>query len=102
MCVSFESLGMMRFIGYLSESEKYELIEQAKQSIRPLTDADQNGGEYVKTYRMYLGSKGSLRDVADQLYIHQNTLLKRLEKIQRLLDKDIHDPFVKNEPSGFN
>ena len=41
--------------------------------------------------------QGTLQETADMLYIHRNTLLKRLEQIERLLGRDIHDPAVKNE-----
>lgn len=96
--MQYGELGVMRFVGYLSEKEKCELIEHARSELRPLMEADQNNGtEYVRTYREYLAAKGTLQETADMLYIHRNTLLKRLEQIERLLGRDIHDPAVKNE-----
>ena len=96
--IAFNELGVMRFVGYLSEKEKCELIEHARSELRPLIETDQNNGtEYVRTYRVYLTGKGTLQEAADMLYIHRNTLLKRLEQIEHLLGKDIHDPVVKNE-----
>lgn len=98
LSIAFNDLGVMRFVAYLPEKEKCELVEQAKAELRPLIEADQNNNtEYVRTYRAYLSSAGTLQDIADSLFIHRNTLLKRLEQIERLLGKNIHSPAVKNE-----
>lgn len=94
----FRELGVLRFISCLSEKEKCELIEYAKSELRPLIDSDRNSGtEYVRTYRTYLYSGGALREMADSLFIHRNTLVKRLGQIEALLRRDIHDPAVKHE-----
>ncbi|MGN0182683.1 MAG: helix-turn-helix domain-containing protein [Candidatus Ornithomonoglobus sp.] len=96
--VEFKELGIMRFISCLSEKEKCELIECARNELKPLMESDKNNQtDYMRTYRIYLCSSGSLQQMADSLYIHRNTLLKRLNQIEKLLGKDIHDPAVRHE-----
>ncbi len=96
--MAFKNLGIMRFIAFLSEKEKCEIIDYAKSELHPLIESDEkNNTEYVRTYRIYLYSDGTLQNIADDLYIHRNTLIKRLEQIEKLLNKDIHNPLVKNE-----
>lgn len=43
------------------------------------------------TLRVYLEQNGSIKNTADNLYIHRSTLLYRLEKIKELLDIDLED-----------
>jgi DNA-binding PucR family transcriptional regulator len=48
--------------------------------------------ELVKTLESYLDHGSSLVDTAQALYIHRNTLLHRLERIEQLCPVDLHDP----------
>ncbi|MDY2628254.1 MAG: helix-turn-helix domain-containing protein [Lachnospiraceae bacterium] len=82
---------------FMAEAEK-ELIGFAERELNALIEYDRkNGTGYLKTYRQYLYSDGNLTETSDALYIHRNTLIKRLKKIEILLEKDIRDPFVKTE-----
>jgi purine catabolism regulator len=53
---------------------------------------DKRDTELVKTLESYLDHGGSLVDTAQALYIHRNTLLHRLERIEQLCPVDLHDP----------
>ncbi|NLA87733.1 MAG: PucR family transcriptional regulator [Clostridiales bacterium] len=57
------------------------------------TDAAQ-GTEYYTTLYQLLVHKWHLGNAAKALYIHRNTLLYRLEKLERLLAVDIHSQSV--------
>lgn len=57
------------------------------------TDAAQGTEYYVTLYHL-LVNKWHLGNAAKALYIHRNTLLYRLEKIENLMDVDIHDESV--------
>lgn len=88
----------MHFISRLPAEAEKELIGFAERELNALIEYDRkNGTGYLKTYRQYLYSDGNLTETSDALYIHRNTLIKRLKKIEILLEKDIRDPFVKTE-----
>lgn len=44
------------------------------------------GEEYWKTLKVYLDNEMNATETARQLYIHRSTLLKRLDKIERIID----------------
>jgi PucR family transcriptional regulator, purine catabolism regulatory protein len=49
--------------------------------------------DLVNTLEAYLDHGGSLVDTAESLYIHRNTLLHRLERIESLTALDLRDPW---------
>lgn len=49
----------------------------------------ENGAQLMDTLRCYLENDRMAGDTADQLFIHRNTLVKRLDKIQLLGDIDL-------------
>lgn len=50
-----------------------------------------NGTEYVHSFYTYLRNFKSIKDSADALNIHRNTLFHRIEKIENLLKVDLND-----------
>lgn len=50
------------------------------------------GTEYVRTLYVYLCNEMAIVHTAQALYIRRSSLLKRLEKIQRILEDDLQDP----------
>lgn len=50
-----------------------------------------NGTEYVHSFYIYLRNFKSIKDSADALNIHRNTLFHRIEKIENLLKVDLND-----------
>jgi PucR family transcriptional regulator, purine catabolism regulatory protein len=49
--------------------------------------------DLVNTLEAYLDHGGSLVDTAESLYIHRNTLLHRLQRIEKLTQIDLRDPW---------
>ena len=47
--------------------------------------------ELMLSLEAFVEKKKSLQDVADELHIHKNTLIYRLNKIQTILKLDLHD-----------
>ena len=47
--------------------------------------------DLFQTLRVYLEHNGSIKETAEELYIHRSSLLYRLEKIVDLLNIDIND-----------
>lgn len=65
-------------------------------SILLLEDHDrEKGTEYVKTLDLYLQNEMSITKTAESLYIHRSSLMKRLDKIQRIIEDDLEDPDVR-------
>lgn len=65
-------------------------------SILSLVDHDRTKGtEYIKTLDTYLRSEMSITQTAEALFIHRSSLMKRLDKIQRILEEDLEDPDVR-------
>ncbi|WP_198516172.1 PucR family transcriptional regulator, partial [Lysinibacillus xylanilyticus] len=46
----------------------------------------------LETLRCYIHQNRSISKTASALHIHQNTLYHRLEKIEQLLNRNLHNP----------
>ena len=53
------------------------------------------GTEYVKTLDTYLKNETSMSRTAEALYIHRSSLLKRLNKIRKILREDLDSPDIR-------
>ncbi|MDE7221495.1 MAG: helix-turn-helix domain-containing protein [Oscillospiraceae bacterium] len=51
--------------------------------------------EYIKTLDTYLWNETHITQTTEALYIHRSSLIKRLDKIQRLLGDDLNDTDVR-------
>jgi len=51
-----------------------------------------NGSELYKTLRCYVDTGGSIKDTAEKLFIHRNSLSYRLDCIGKIVGIDINDP----------
>lgn len=71
-------------ISKIPEAEKKSLYEM---TIQPLVEFDQkNHANLTETLQMYFRCHLNSSLAATKLYIHRNTFLKRMEKIQTLID----------------
>ncbi len=50
-----------------------------------------NNSEYLNTLRVYLHYNKNVSDMAEALYIHKNTVLYRIKRLQELFHIDFHD-----------
>lgn len=63
------------------------------QGLRALIDHDQQkNSEYLHTLDLYLQNETSVSRTAEALFIHRSSLLKRLDKIYRLLGSTLDTP----------
>ncbi|MEV6311147.1 helix-turn-helix domain-containing protein [Streptomyces sp. NPDC051840] len=53
---------------------------------------EQRGTHLVRTLRAYFGAGGSLIRAKDELHVHVNTVVQRLDRISALLGRDWNDP----------
>ncbi|MFJ8884249.1 helix-turn-helix domain-containing protein [Streptomyces sp. NPDC102402] len=59
----------------------------------PLLSYDERRGTHlVRTLRAYFGAGGSLIRAKDELHVHVNTVVQRLDRIQVLLGRDWNEP----------
>ncbi len=81
--VEFSSLGIYRLLYGL---ENLPQVQRFTEDImRPLADYDaQNRGSLVKTVEAYFAHHGNISQTAESLFVHRNTLLYRMERIQEL------------------
>lgn len=81
--VEFGSLGVYRL---LYELEALPAVQKfAAEIMQPLADYDnENRGSLVKTVQAYFEHHGNISQTAESLFVHRNTLLYRMERIQEL------------------
>ena len=59
----------------------------------PLVERDrERRSDLVRTLRVYFAAGANASEAADRLFLHRNSLLYRLERIQRLTGLDLRDP----------
>ena len=67
----------------IAEAHDLSLISLCASSVVDLLSYDrQNNTEYVKTLAAFLFNQLSLKDSADKLYVHRNTVYKRIQWMQ--------------------
>jgi DNA-binding PucR family transcriptional regulator len=52
------------------------------------------GSDLVQTLEIYFAAGANTSEAADRLFLHRNSLLYRLERLQRLTGLDLKDPWV--------
>ena len=87
--VEFNSLGIYQL---LSQIEHVGTVQQfAQEIIGPLAEYDRrHRGSLVETIDAYFNHHANVSQTAESLFIHRNTLLYRLERIQELTGQDIN------------
>lgn len=82
----------------LNSRPKEEILSYCFRKIQPLEEADRiTKSDYVQTLKCYLECKNDLLHAAEKMYIHRNTMINRMKKINALLNADINDAKVRNE-----
>jgi len=86
--VEFNSLGIFKLLGELENIPSVKRF--AEQIIGPLAAYDeQHKGSLVNTLNAYFTHHGNVSQTAESLFVHRNTLLYRLERIQELTGQDL-------------
>ncbi len=87
----FHELGLLHWLYHLPEEQRsgnaYLDYIQVLAEHDAATEKD-----LLKTLEAYLDCGGSLVEAAQALYIHRNTLVNRIERIQALCPVDLRDP----------
>ncbi len=64
--------------------------------VQPLEDYDrERGSDLARTLAVYFDAGENASEAAERLFLHRNSLLYRLERIQNLTGLDLKDPEVR-------
>jgi sugar diacid utilization regulator len=87
---AYEELGFYRLLLAVPAPE---LRRFADEVLGPLVDYDEaHGSDLVSTLAVYLQTGGSPRHAAERLFVHPNTVVYRIGRIQTLIGVDLTDP----------
>jgi purine catabolism regulator len=87
----YSDLGLYRLL--FNTADRSELHELQRDSVGALIAYDQeHGTNLCATLEKFLELAGNQKKTASQLYVHRNTLIYRIRRIQELLKVDLADP----------
>jgi len=87
--VLYEDVGL--HVAALSSLPDEHLERLHARIVQPLLDADCTGScQLYDTLLTYLRHDRSLADTAKALYVHRNTLARRLEHVEKIIGVDLH------------
>ncbi|MFM1655093.1 PucR family transcriptional regulator [Brevibacillus sp. B_LB10_24] len=77
----------------ISLREHPALTSMYNQLLKPVREYDQeNGTDLFKTLECYVRRGGNTKQVAEELFVHRNSVNYRLERIQSIVGADLGDP----------
>ncbi len=84
----YSDMGIYKLLMGIEDKDIME--EYYDKTIRPLSEYDQkNNSDLSVVLRSYLNHNGSVKETADELYVHRNTINYKLNKISEILDIDL-------------
>lgn len=97
----FDDLGIYRLFFSLPDKT---ILKSYYSCLEPLLEYDRvHNGELMKTLSIYLNCNRSVKEVADKLFCHRNTINYRINLIKDLLARDFQDEqFVFELQFGFH
>jgi DNA-binding PucR family transcriptional regulator len=76
----------------LRELAEGSALEPFRALVEPLRDHDRaRRSDLVLTLKTYFAAGGNASEAADRLFLHRNSMLYRLERIQKLTGLDLRD-----------
>ena len=87
---TYASMGVNRLLFNIENTDCFE--EYYQDTIRPLDEYDAlNNSNLVEVLDCYMKHNGSVQDTAEELFVHRNTLVYRLEKIKKITGLDLRE-----------
>ena len=87
-----EDYGLHEYCDYALQQSMHLIVDMQPQEtmihpmIRKLLAYDlANNTDYLDTFKVYLNNRCNMTDTAKQLYMHRNTLLHRIKRVEELL-----------------
>ncbi len=88
--IFYDDLCLFRLDPELSDSA--ELGSLVHDTLQPVLDYDkQNRTDYMQTLRAFYKCSGVVSHAADALYIHKNTMIKYLKKLEEIMKRDLRN-----------
>ena len=92
----YKELGIYQLLFYIDDTSKID--DYVKEILNPLLIYDKkNNQNLIDTLREYLKCGQNVSQASQNLYIHRNTMIKRVEKIEELLGCSIKNAEVTNQ-----
>ena len=89
---SFSDIGFLKL--FYSVSDPSVLENYYKEMMAPLInyeEASKKEGVFIETFFRYILTDCSIKEVASSMYVHENTILYRMNKIRDILKNDLSD-----------
>ncbi len=77
----------------LSDEDLSLLLDPAVDTLRRYDQ--RNGTDYLNTLKTYLQNERNITETSRRLYIHRNTLLYRIERLEELTGLDLDNPAIR-------
>ena len=88
--IYYDDMGIYKLLMAIEDSDIIK--DYYEKTLYPLRSYDeQKGSDLTTVLRTYLEHNGSVKDTADELYVHRNTINYKLNKIEELLNIDLSD-----------
>lgn len=92
----FATLGPLLLLLLLQRDQSKELADFVNETIGSLSDHDVGTtNPLLPTVKAFIEHGGRLRDTAEHLYVHRNTLAYRLQKASEILGADLREADVR-------
>jgi sugar diacid utilization regulator len=83
--ISYSNMGIYKLL--MGIEDRDILTEYYEKTILPIDEYDtKNNSDLCKVLRCYLKNNGSVKDTADELYVHRNTINYKLNKVSEILN----------------
>lgn len=86
----YADLGVWRLLGNIQDKQELHLFIEETLGKLLLYDQEK-GAELVKTLEVYFECNGKLKKVTEKMYVHYNTILYRLDRIQQITGCSLED-----------
>ena len=83
----YDKLGIFRLLHKVDSAVLQEFLEDILGNL--IRYDQENNTELVKTLNCYFENNGNLKQVAKEMYVHYNTILYRIERIEKILTADL-------------
>jgi purine catabolism regulator len=80
----------------LRELARSRALEPFRSLVEPLVEHDrERRSDLVKTLKVYFDTGGNTSEAADRLFLHRNSMLYRLARVEKLTGLDLKDPWAR-------
>ncbi|MBV8085006.1 MAG: helix-turn-helix domain-containing protein [Chloroflexi bacterium] len=89
--VAFADLGAYRLLAQLHGTAELQFFQQ--EVLGDLIEHDErSGGQLLATLEAFFAANGNLSKTAEMLFVHRNTLMYRLNRVEELTGRSLDDP----------